>query len=385
MITIKSKKITKRKRVIAGTLILTYASHMLFLPIVLAAPVGLSSSTPGVSFSGVGTSNTTITSSSLRSIVNAQGFDTVRGETVNVIQSNNASMLIRIGGAPTSYDGILNAMGQLILLNPNGIIFGPNAQINVGALIASSLHLTDANFLAGQYLFQGTGIEGVVRNMGAINGTSGVYLLAPNVENHGVITSPGGNIILTAGTTAYLSNRPDGNGFLAELRAPSGQALNVGQLIADGGNISMAGLVVNQNGLVQANAAQSRNGRIELIARQPDNATAADAAASVTLGAASVTQADGGSIAVNGQTVTHRGAMQANGGTVDVTATAGAQTGSGQLGTAAGSRITADGGSIRLAGDQITHSGTVQANSVNGRAGSADLRARGTNATVTTA
>ena len=384
MITIKSKKITKRKRVIAGTLILTYASHMLFLPIVLAAPVGLSSSTPGVSFSGVGTSNTTITSSSLRSIVNAQGFDTVRGETVNVIQSNNASMLIRIGGAPTSYDGILNAMGQLILLNPNGIIFGPNAQINVGALIASSLHLTDANFLAGQYLFQGTGIEGVVRNMGAINGTSGVYLLAPNVENHGVITSPGGNIILTAGTTAYLSNRPDGNGFLAELRAPSGQALNVGQLIADGGNISMAGLVVNQNGLVQANAAQSRNGRIELIARQPDNATAADAAASVTLGAASVTQADGGSIAVNGQTVTHRGAMQANGGTVDVTATAGAQTGSGQLGTAAGSRITADGGSIRLTGDQITHSGTVQANAANGRAGSVDMRARGANATVTT-
>lgn len=369
MHTIKANKLKKRKQLIAGMLILTYASHLLFIPVVLAAPVGLTSSTPGVSFSGVGTSNTTITSSSLRSIINAQGFDTVRGETVNVIQSNNASMLIRIGGAPTSYDGILNAMGQLILLNPNGIIFGPNAQINVGALIASSLHITDANFLAGQYLFQGTGIEGVVRNMGAINATSGVYLLAPNVENHGVITSPGGNIVLAAGRTAYLSTRPDGNGLLAELRAPSGQALNVGELRADGGNISLAGLVVNQNGLVQANAVQSRNGRIELIARQPDNATAADAAASVTLGAASVTQADGGSIAVSGQTVTHHGAIQANGGTVDVTAAAGVQTGSGQLVTGAGSRITANGGDVVLEGRVIDHGGAVQADAVGERNG----------------
>lgn len=283
MTTIRSRQIKKSTRWIAGTLILTYASHLLFIPIVLAAPVGLSSTTPGISFSGVGTSNTTITSSSLRSIVNAQGFDTVRGETVNVIQSNNASMLIRIGGAPTSYDGILNAMGQLILLNPNGIIFGPNAQINVGALIASSLHLTDANFLAGQYLFQGTGIEGAVRNMGAINGTSGVYLLAPNVENHGVITSPGGNIVLAAGTTAYLSNRPDGNGLLAEISAPTGQALNVGKMIADGGTITMAGRVVNQRGLAQANSVREKNGKIELFASE-----------TLTLSAGSQTIAKGG-------------------------------------------------------------------------------------------
>lgn len=370
MHTIKAKKLKKHKQLIAGTLLLTYVSHMLLVPIVLAAPDGLTTTTSGVSFSGMGTSNVTITSTALRSIVLApQGFNTVHGESVNVNQAQNASMLIRIGGGPTSYDGILNAMGQLILLNPNGIIFGPNAQINVGALIASSLHLTDANFLAGQYLFQGTGIEGVVRNMGAITGTSGVYLLAPNVENHGVITSPGGNIVLAAGATAYLSNRPDGNGLLAELRAPSGQALNVGELRADGGNISLAGLVVNQNGLVQANAVQSRNGRIELIARQPDNATAADAAASVTLGATSVTQADGGSIAVSGQTVAHHGVIQANGGTVDVTAAAGAQTGSGQLVTGAGSRITANGGDVVLEGRVIDHGGAVQADAVGERNG----------------
>lgn len=383
MRTIKSRKPKKTKQLMAGTLILTYVSHMLLVPIVLANPTGLSSSTPGVSFSGVGTSNVTITSTALRSIVNAQTFNLAQTDTTNVAQSSNASMLVRIGDInPSSINGTLNAMGQLILLNPNGIVFGPNAQINVGALIASSLHLTDANFLAGQYLFQGTGIEGVVRNMGAIQGTSGVYLLAPNVENHGVITSPGGNIVLAAGTTAYLSTRPDGNGLLAELQAPAGEALNVGQLIADGGNISMAGLVVNQNGVVQANAVQSRNGKIELIAKQPDSAPATDPLATLAIGAGSLTKADGGLIVVNGQTVTHNGELQANGGTIEVTATAGAQAGSGVLTTGVTSQMTADGGSIRLTGDTVTHGGQLRANVADGKAGSIDLQARGTNATL---
>jgi filamentous hemagglutinin family protein len=108
-----------------------------------SAPTGLTTQTPGVSFSGVGTSNVTITSTAHRSIVQAQGFDIARGESANIIQPNTAAMLIRIGGPQTFIDGSLNAMGLLYLLNPNGILFGQHAQINVGAIIASSLHLSD--------------------------------------------------------------------------------------------------------------------------------------------------------------------------------------------------------------------------------------------------
>ena len=274
------------KRIVASLILFAYLAQLVLVPVVLANPTGLTSSTPGVNFSGVGTSNVTITSSALRSLVNAQGFDIARHETTSVIQAPNAAMMVQIGSVnPTSIDGHLNAIGQLILLNSNGIIFGPNAQINVGALIASSLNLSSANFLAGHYLFQGTGIEGMVKNMGAIHGSyGGVYLLAPNVENSGVITSPGGTIVLAAGAKAFLSNRPDGRGFLAEISNPVGQAVNLKDLIADGGNITLAGRVVNQEGLIQANSVRERHGKVELYAGE-----------ALTLKAGSKTIAKGGS------------------------------------------------------------------------------------------
>jgi filamentous hemagglutinin family protein len=255
---------------ITGLVLLAYVAQLCVVPVVLANPTGPTVVGGQAKVSGLGSSHVTITQASQRAIINWQQFNIAPHEVTQFIQPNvHAIALNRIFDQnPTQILGSLRANGTVVLLNRNGIMFGPNAQVNVGGLIASSLNISNANFMAGHYIYEGTGIEGWVKNAGTIQGNyDGVYLLAPNVENSGIITSPGGNIVLAAGSTAYLSNRPDGRGFLAEITAPAGQAVNVKDLIADGGHVTLAGLVVNQEGLIQANSVREQGGKIELLAR----------------------------------------------------------------------------------------------------------------------
>ncbi|MGC4098255.1 MAG: filamentous hemagglutinin N-terminal domain-containing protein [Nitrospira sp.] len=326
--------------------------------VVTANPVGLNSPTPGVAFSGVGTPNVTINSNALRSIVNAQGFDIAATETTSVVQAANAAMLVRIGSlSPTSINGQLNALGTLVLVNPNGVFFGAGSQINVNGLMASSLNITDGNFLNGRYLFEGASTAGMVRNDGQIiAGSQGVYLLAPNVMNVGRITSAGGPIALAAGTTAYLSERVDGRGFLVEVKAPAGEALNVGNLVStDGGHLSMIGRLVTQSGTVQANSIQKHYGTIKLVASEQ-----------VALNAGSRTVADGGEILVSGRTIEQRGMVQSLGtseqsGRVELIATD-------QVNLRAGSQTIVRGG-----GSDIADGGTIAAMATNATTGTVTI------------
>ncbi|MFY9271210.1 MAG: filamentous hemagglutinin N-terminal domain-containing protein, partial [Candidatus Manganitrophaceae bacterium] len=251
------------------------AFFSIFLGAILAGPVAANPLGPsviagGASVSGIGTDQVTINQTTPQAILQWEQFNIAPNEVTRFVQpSAQAIALNRIFDAsPSQILGALQANGSVILLNPNGVIFGPGAQVNVNGLIASSLNLTDANFLSGHYLFEGSALAGSVQNAGTIETGSGgfVYLLAPNVENSGMIRSPEGHITLAAGTTAYLSNRPDGRGFLVEVTAPSGEALNLKELIADGGRINLFGRVVNQSGLIRANSIREQSGRIELYA-----------------------------------------------------------------------------------------------------------------------
>jgi filamentous hemagglutinin family protein len=204
------------KRLAAALLVFAYVAHLVVVPVVWANPNGPAVVGGHATISGLGTSHVTIAQGSQQAIINWQQFNIASNEVTQFIQPNvHAMALNRIFDQdPSQIFGSLRANGTVILLNHNGIMFGPNAQINVGGLIASTLKLTNANFLAGHYLFQGAGVEGPVKNMGAIQGLHDwVYLLAPNVENSGIITSPTGNIVLAAGAKAFLSHRPDGQGF----------------------------------------------------------------------------------------------------------------------------------------------------------------------------
>jgi filamentous hemagglutinin family protein len=274
------------KRIAAALLVFAYVGHLVIVPVVLANPTGPAVVGGQATVSGLGTSHVTIDQTSQQAIISWQTFNNANNEVVQFIQPNHSSIAYNpiFDNNPSQILGSIIANGTVILANRNGIFFGPHAQINVGGLIASSLMMSNSNFMRGYYLFQGVGIEGPVKNMGTIRGLhDGVYLLAPNVENSGIIASPTGNIVLAAGAKAFLSYRPDGQGFLAELSAPIGQAVNLKDLIADGGNITMAGRVVNQQGLVQANSIRETRGKLELYASE-----------TLTLKAGSQTLAKGG-------------------------------------------------------------------------------------------
>ena len=73
-----------------------------------------------------------------------------------------------------------------------------------------------------------------------------VFLIANEVENHGAISAPGGNIGLYAGQQVMVSSRPDGRGLSATVTLPKSSVNNSGQLIADAGTIALQAQVVTR-------------------------------------------------------------------------------------------------------------------------------------------
>ncbi len=235
-------------------------------------------------------------------IINWQSFNIGAGEVTRFIQQSADSAVLNrvLGQDPTKILGALQSNGKVFLINPNGILFGQGARVDVNGLVASTLNISDADFQAGRKRFQAGTVAGSVRNEGTIATPSGgqVFLIAPNVENTGIVTAPNGDVILAAGHSVQLvdSNDPD---LRVELSAPAGQAINLGQVIAQGGRIGIYGALVNQRGVVNADSAvMGANGRVVLKASR---AVALDAG-SVTRAAGSA-GADGGTVQVLGEQV----------------------------------------------------------------------------------
>ena len=203
----------------------------------------------------------------------------VTASTLNHIWSQDASTIA----------GHLRANGQVYLVNQNGVLFADGAQVNVGGLVASTLNIKDSTYLGGLL----TGNKGVLDNTypavfrnetgsagnveikpGAILSTANggrIMLLAPTVINQGQINTPDGQTILGAGKTIYLaaSSDPALRGLLIEVDAgglSGSTASNQGTITAERGNITLAGLLVNQSGRLTATTSVNANGSIHLAA-----------------------------------------------------------------------------------------------------------------------
>ncbi|OXJ13288.1 filamentous hemagglutinin N-terminal domain-containing protein [Burkholderia sp. AU6039] len=225
-------------------------------------------------------------------ITNWQDFSVGGGERVSFHQPDSQSLALNrvIGTNGSRIDGQISANGRVFLVNPNGVLFGSGAQVNVGGLVASTQNLSDADFLAGNYRFSGNSTASIVNDGHITAGDGGsVALLGARVANNGVIQAKMGRVALGAGN-AFTVNF-DGSGLL-NLQVNSGavdaQASNGGLLKADGGEVLMTAraagnlldAVVNNTGTIEARGLNARGGKITLDGGTVNVAGKLDASAS---------------------------------------------------------------------------------------------------------
>ena len=76
-------------------------------------------------------------------IVDWTRFNIAANEAVRFQQPSAASIALnRVAGQePTAIYGSLSANGQIFLVNPSGILFGPSARLDVGTLTASTMNI----------------------------------------------------------------------------------------------------------------------------------------------------------------------------------------------------------------------------------------------------
>ena len=231
-------------------------------------------------------------------IINWGSFSINAGELTRFVQqSANSAVLNRvIGQDPSAILGALQSNGRVFLINPNGITFGAGAQIDVAGLVASTLRLSNEDFLAGRLRFTEGAIANSIINQGVIN-SGAVYLVGSAVSNEGLITSPRGEIVLAAGQSVELVS-PATPHLRVEIVAPDNEARNLGTLSAEAGRIGIYAGLIRHEGTARADTAVLENGRIVLKATRQ-----VELGAGSLLSAAAPAGGDGGFIETSAQNV----------------------------------------------------------------------------------
>ena len=230
-----------------------------------------------------------------QAMINFSTFNVGSAALVDIRQPGAAAALLaRVTGQdPSQIYGQIQANGALWLINPAGIMVGQGARIDVGSFIASTLNVSDADFLAGRLTFTSPGGAGTLHNAGAIHTASGgrIYLVAPKVENTGTLTAPNGEVLLAAAQNVQLvdTGHP---GVSIALSGAAGEVKNMGRIVADAGRIGLGGALVTNAGEISASSAVREGGRVFLRATALKTTPTSDIHANGTSGGNVVLAAD---------------------------------------------------------------------------------------------
>ena len=317
----------KQSALIAASVALIFADGICW-----ANPTGAQVVNGTVGFARPNASTLNVTNSP-GAIVHWQGFSIGASEVTRFIQQSASSAILNrvVGGNISQIQGQLLSNGRVFLINPSGIVVGPGAVIDTAGFVGSTLNMLDADFLAGKLRFQGDANSGSIINQGWIRTTYGgqVILVAPQIENSGLIHTPGGELILAAGKSLTITSL-NLEGVQFEVQAPTDGVLNVGKLLADGGAVGVFAGTLRHSGDIRANAlVYDEAGRVILKGQNE-----------VQIAAGSTIAADGRS----GGSVT----VQSPHGAAQIAGTVSAQGSAGQ-----GGSISLLGNDVSLVGDAV--------------------------------
>ncbi|EBJ2068827.1 hypothetical protein DP590_07545 [Salmonella enterica] len=211
-------------------------------------------------------------------VTNWNSFDIGKNHTVQFVQPDSSAVALNrvTGGHESQILGTLNANGQVMLVNPAGVMFGKGSKVNTAGMLASTKNISTDDFMAGRYTFSGGSHPGAeIVNQGSLTTSKGGYIVlaADRVKNSGSITTPGGKSVLAAAETVTLQLD---NGGLTSVSV-NGSVVNA--LVENSGLVSakdgqvyltargkemLLNTVVNNSGTVEAQGLSARGGEIVL-------------------------------------------------------------------------------------------------------------------------
>ncbi len=275
------------KRLVALFSIAVFSLYM--IPQVSSLPEGEQVVSGSATFERPDSSTLNINTSSDRLIVNYNSFSIAQPEAVNFYQPSSSSVALNrvVGLSPSEIFGILSATGKIYLINPNGILFGASSQVDVAGLIASTLDISNENFLGGNYTFAKNAdkVGASVINRGYLKGDK-VALLGSAVRNEGTIVTTLGSTVLASGEKVTLGLDTAGmisvvidEAVKEKISDVTDGIKNTGKIIADGGRVILTAkaldnvfdYAVNNEGVIQANTMDAKTGKVELVANQRVN------------------------------------------------------------------------------------------------------------------
>ena len=225
-----------------------------------------------------------ITQTTAKAVINWNNFSIGVGNSVRINQLSSSSVLLNrvTGNNRSEILGNLSSNGQVFLVNPLGIYFGAGATVDVGGLVATTMNISNDDFMAGRYTFSRDNTLAArqeVINQGVIKARENGYVVLAGdyAANRGAIEARFGTAALASGSKMTLDVQGDSliNFAVDEktVTALSGVD-NIGQILADGGKAIMTAAVatnlttavVNNSGLIRAGTTVERDGAIYLSA-----------------------------------------------------------------------------------------------------------------------